>query len=133
MSVSRDFVVPSNPQSTEGNTPMPASSYVEWRQRWPALVVERQTEQAAELLQRYYATTSKGAPAYSDSWFEAIAALDPDPYSIGPADFIAAAMLSVSIPARAAIRLLGSDADEITDLLQQIPVDRDIIDIDPTS
>jgi hypothetical protein len=82
-------------------------------------------------LQRYYATTNSGAPAYSGSQFEAIAARNPDPYSIGPADFIATAMLSVDIPAQAAIRLLGPDADELTDLLKRIPVDRDIIDIDP--
>jgi hypothetical protein len=110
---------------------MPASSYPEWRQHWPSLIVERRTAEAAELLQRYYATTSKGAPAYSGSQFEAVAALNTDPYSIGPADFIAAAMLSVDIPAQAAIRLLVRDAAEITDLLEQIPVDRDIVDIDP--
>lgn len=110
---------------------MPAASYAEWRQRWPALIVERRTEEAAELLQRYYATTRLGLPAYSGSQFEVIAALNPDPYSIGPADFIAAAMLSVDIPAQAAIRLLVRDAAEITDLLKQIPADRDIIDIDP--
>lgn len=110
---------------------MPASSYTEWRQRWPALIVERRTAQAAELVKRYYATTNSGAPAYSGSQFEAMAVLNADPYSIGPADFIAAAMLSVDIPAQAAIRLLGPDAGEITDLLEQIPVDCDIIDIDP--
>ncbi|MGB3353732.1 MAG: DUF6308 family protein [Mycobacterium sp.] len=110
---------------------MPASSYPEWRQRWPSLIVERRTEDAAALLHRYYATTSTGVPAYSGSQFEAMAALNTDPYSIGPADFIAAAMLSVDIPAQAAIRLLVRDAAEITDLLEQIPVDRDIVDIDP--
>jgi hypothetical protein len=109
---------------------MPASSSAEWRQRWPALIVEQRTDDATGLLQRYYATTSTGAPAYSGSQFEAIAALSADPYSIGPADFIAAAMLSVDIPAQAAIRLLGRDADEIRDMLKQIPVDRDIIDVD---
>lgn len=40
-------------------------------------------------------------------------------------------MLSVDIPAQAAIRLLVRDAAEITELLKQIPADRDIIDIDP--
>lgn len=109
---------------------MPTSSYAEWRQRWPALIVEQRSEEATELLKRYYATTSKGAPAYSGSQFEVIAGLSPDPYSIGPADFIAAAMLSVDIPAQAAIRLLVRDAAEITDLLKQIPADRDIIDVD---
>lgn len=110
---------------------MPASSNTEWQHRWPALVTECRTAEAVLLLQRYYAITSKGAPAYSGSQFEAMAALNTDPYSIGPADFIAAAMLSVDIPAQAAIRLLVRDAAEITDLLEQIPVDRDIIDIDP--
>ncbi|MGH3640761.1 MAG: DUF6308 family protein [Mycobacterium sp.] len=110
---------------------MPASSYPGWQQHWPSLIVERRTEEAAALLHRYYATTSTGAPAYSGSQFEAIAALNQDPYSIGPADFIAAAMLSVVIPAQAAIRRLVRDAAEITELLTQIPADRDIIDIDP--
>lgn len=129
--MSRDDVERRNPKSTEGNTPLPASSYEEWRRRWPALIVERRTEEAAELLQRYYATTSTGAPAYSGSQFEAMAALNSDPYSIGPADFTAVSMLSVRIPAQAAIRLLGPDSAEITGLLKQIPADRDIIDIDP--
>lgn len=110
---------------------MPASSYPGWRQSWPSLIVERRTEEAAALLHRYYASTSTGMPAYSGSQFEAMAALNTDPYSIGPADFIAAAMLSVDIPAQAAIRLLVRDAAEITGLLEQIPVDRDIVDIDP--
>lgn len=40
-------------------------------------------------------------------------------------------MLSVNIPAQAAIRPLGRDAREISDLLHRIPVDVDIIDVDP--
>ncbi|MDR3658450.1 MAG: DUF6308 family protein [Mycobacterium sp.] len=104
--------------------------YEEWRQRWPALIVERCTEEAVPLLQSYYSTSDSGLPAYSGSQFEAMAALNSDPYSIGPADFTAVSMLSVDVPAQSAIRLLGRDADAITELLKQIPIDRDIIDVD---
>lgn len=104
--------------------------YTQWRHGWPEVVVQRRTDEAVELLRRYYAVTAAGRPAYSGSQFEAMAALNSDPYSIGPADFTAASMLSVDIPAQAAIRLLGRDACDITALLQDIPVDVDIIDID---
>jgi hypothetical protein len=108
---------------------MSSSQYVEWRQRWPALVTDRQTDKAAELLQRYYGTDGAGVPLYSGSQFEAIVALSEDLDSIGTADFTAVSMLSVDIPAQAAIRLLGKDAREITKLLKQIPADRDIVDV----
>ena len=105
--------------------------YTQWRHRWPEVVVQRRTDEAVELLTRYYAVTAAGRPAYSGSQFEAMAALNSDPNSIGPADFTAASMLSVNISAQAAIRLLSRDANEITALLHQIPVDVDIITIDP--
>ncbi len=105
--------------------------YTQWRHRWPEVVVQRRTDEAVELLTRYYAVTAAGRPAYSGSQFEAMAALNSDPNSIGPADFTAALMLSVNIPAQAAIRLLSRDANEITALLHHIPVDVDIITIDP--
>ncbi|MFC7674131.1 DUF6308 family protein [Mycolicibacterium sp. GCM10028919] len=104
--------------------------YTQWRHRWPEAVVQRRTDEAVELLTRYYAVTAAGRPAYSGSRFEAMAALNSDPYSIGPADFTAASMLSVDIPAQAAIRLLSRDASDITALLHRIPVDVDIINID---
>lgn len=110
---------------------MTTSHYTEWRHRWPALIVRKETERAAALLQRYYKTNSFGVPNYSGAQFEAVASLNSDPHSIGPADFTAVSMLSVDIPAQAAIRLLGRDALEITELLQRIPPDKDIIDISP--
>lgn len=105
--------------------------YTQWRHRWPEVVVQRRTDEAVELLTRYYAVTADGRQAYSGSHFEAMAALNSNPNSIGPAEFTAASMLSVNIPAQAAIRLLSRDANEITALLHQIPVDVDIITIDP--
>ncbi|MGE2738040.1 DUF6308 family protein [Mycolicibacterium vaccae] len=83
------------------------------------------------MLRRYYAIDAAGRPAYSGSQFEAVAALNPDPYSTGPADFVAVSMLSVDVPAQAAIRILDRDAEEITELLHQIPPDVDIIEVDP--
>lgn len=108
-----------------------ASTYVEWRQRWPELITRRQTSTAVELLERYYATNSAGVPAYTGARFEEVAALNADPNVIGPADFTAVSMLSVDVPARAAIRLLGPDAAAVIALLAQIPNERAIIDIEP--
>lgn len=105
--------------------------YEQWRHRWPEVVVERLTDKATELLQRYFAVKASGIPAYSGSKFEAMTALNADPYAIGPADFTAVSTLSVAISGQAAIRLLGPDANEITDLLHRIPADVDIIDINP--
>jgi hypothetical protein len=110
---------------------MTPTNYVEWRQRWPELIVRKETAPAVALLQRYYRANSFGAPDYSGAQFETVAALNPDPHSIGPAEFTAVSMLSVDVPAQAAIRILGRDAQEITDLLQQIPADTDIVDVDP--
>lgn len=109
---------------------MTSSHYVEWRQRWPEFIVRKETAPAAALLQRYYKANSFGVPDYSGAKFEAVASLNPDPHSIGPAEFTAVSMLSVDVPAQAAIRLLGQDAKEISELLQQIPADKDIIDVD---
>jgi hypothetical protein len=44
-------------------------------------------------------------------------------------DFVAVSMLSVDVPAEAAIRLLGPDAGRVADPLSQIPTDVDIIDV----
>ena len=57
-----------------------SGDYSEWRLRWPRVVVERDTEAAQGLLKRYYAVRKNGAPQYTGSRLEAIAALNPDPY-----------------------------------------------------
>ncbi|SHP27876.1 Uncharacterised protein [Mycobacteroides abscessus subsp. abscessus] len=110
---------------------MGSTHYEEWRLRWPKVIVEQRTADAVALLAEYYATDDAGVPEYSGSQFEAIAALNTDPYSIGLADFTAVSMLSVAIPGPAALRILGPDANTITELLRRIPTDCDIIDADP--
>ncbi|WP_084351092.1 DUF6308 family protein [Millisia brevis] len=112
---------------------MTQPEYNEWRQRWPSVVTETKTARAAELVRRYYSLRANNTPRYSGSRFESIAALNTDPNRIGPADLVAVSTLSVSVPGQAAIRILGPDAQHITLLLEQIPTDRTIIDVDPDS
>lgn len=104
--------------------------YQEWRQTWPDVIVHTQTDVALDFLQRYYAMQGD-QPKYTGSRFESMAALNSDPNTLAPADFLAVAMLSVTVPARAAIRLLERDAEAVSELLAQIPTDVDIVDVDP--
>jgi hypothetical protein len=106
-------------------------SYTEWRRSWPNLIVHTQTDTAVDYLQRYYAVYEDGQPSYTGSRFEAMAGLNSDPNTLGPEDLLAVSMLSVNVPAEAAIRLLGPDVAIVSRLLRQIPDDVDIIDADP--
>jgi hypothetical protein len=110
---------------------MSANSYPEWRQSWPGMIAQTQTDAAVDCLQRYYALDGRGRPRFTGSRFEEMAALNADPNTLGPADFLAVSMLSVNVPAEAAIRLLGRDAALISELLGQLPSDVDIVDVDP--
>jgi hypothetical protein len=103
----------------------------QWRRSWPDLIVHRQTDKALDYLQKYYSAYDDGQPSYTGSYFESMAALNSDPNRLGPEDFLAVSMLSVSVPAAAAIRLLGTDASTITGLLGEVPHDVDIIDANP--
>ncbi|WP_445161439.1 DUF6308 family protein [Mycobacterium sp. Dal123C01] len=106
-------------------------SYPEWRQSWPTMIVQTQTDAAVNCLQRYYAVDDTGNPRFTGARFEEMASLNADPNTLGPADFLAVSMLSVSVPAEAAIRLLGRDAALVSELLSQLPVDVDMVDVDP--
>ena len=103
----------------------------DWRATWPQFIVAKETDTAVVHLQRYYSEGDDGQPRYTGSRFESVAALNPHPDTLGPADFVAVSMLSVTVPGEAALRLLGRDAGEISRLLAQIPDDVDIVDADP--
>jgi hypothetical protein len=125
------FVLHSFRQSWRGGSTVGAErTYVEWRERWPKIVVCRRTDDAVELLQRYYATYDGGKPRYTGARFEAVASLNDDPDQYSPADFVAVSMLSVDVTPEAAIRLLERDAADVKALLQRIPADVDIVDVD---
>lgn len=109
------------------------SDYAEWQQRWPEFIVRVDTPTAVTYLETYYSLRANGQPRYSGSRFESVAAMNPDPNTIGLADFVAVSMLSVNVPGEAALRLLGPDSSNINRLLSQIPVDLDIVDADPSS
>ena len=108
-----------------------ALSYAEWRQKWPGFIVAKDTKTAVAHLEGYYAEDDDGLPSFTGSRFESVAGLNADPNTIGPADVVAVSMLSVTVPAEAALRLMGRAAAEISRRLAEIPVDVDIIDADP--
>jgi Family of unknown function (DUF6308) len=107
------------------------ATYVEWARRWPLAVVSCDTDSALSALGRYYATFDDGRPRFTGARFETMTALNEDPDTLGPSDFVAVSMLSVNVSPDAAVRLLGPDKDLITELLKQIRPDLDIVDADP--
>lgn len=100
-----------------------------WRERWPRLIVDCDTEEAARVHERYFAVHANGSPKYTGSRFEAIAGWTNSPNAFTPADLLAVSMLSVDTPAPATIRLLERDAALASELLEQIPADADIVDV----
>ncbi len=108
------------------------SKYTAWRKDWPKAVVDCDTSTALKLLNDYYENRPDGTPSYTGARFEAIAALNPDPYTLGPADFVAVSLLSVTVPKEAVVRLLRSDTQaDISKLLRQIPPEVDLVNCDP--
>lgn len=103
----------------------------EWRQSWPEVVVSCDTDAALKDLREYYAVDGEQLPLYTGSRFEAMAAMNADPNALGPEDVVAVSMLSVNVPAKAAIRVLDRDAAAVRQLLGQIPHDLDLVDADP--
>lgn len=81
-------------------------------------------------MRRYYGRLEDGLPRFTGSRFEAIAQLNSDPNSIGPADLVAITTLSVDIKGDAAVRILETDSARISELLAQIPADLKIVDAD---
>jgi hypothetical protein len=103
--------------------------YQAWRHTWPTAVTLRDTEVALDLLTRYYSNRADGLPFYTGSRFEETAQLNPDPNVIGPADLVAVSLLSVTVPNKAAVRLLDANVSkEISLLLRKVPSDVDIVD-----
>lgn len=75
---------------------------------------------AADYLAEYYGLDGHGA-AFTGSWFDRFA---PTPRNrLTAEDFVAVSCLSVHVPARAAVALLGRRRDEVSDLLAQIPAE----------
>ncbi|SIJ87111.1 Uncharacterised protein [Mycobacteroides abscessus subsp. abscessus] len=71
---------------------------------------------AADLLRDYYAEGS-----YTGAHFESIGAESGTENVITPADLYSVSTLSVNVPAKAGIAILGEEASAFTGLLDQIP------------
>lgn len=75
-------------------------------------------------IQDYFATMENGRPKYSGSRFETLGEdVDIDPNQITAIDLVAVSMLSVDVPAQASLGILETLAEQISELLSQIPQD----------
>ncbi|CAG7574224.1 hypothetical protein FB554_2395 [Barrientosiimonas humi] len=87
---------------------------------------------ALRRLQEYFAPPPEGkgyTGRHFDTWDPSgTAAESADTFTAD--DLIAVTFLSVSVPAHAAIGILGDQRDDLSELLRQIGADRDLVDID---
>ena len=90
------------------------------------------TGPAAEVLSNYFHTMlDDGVPYYSGAMFETIAGGGDAPEIVNAftaADLVAVSLLSVDVPGTAALRLLGTKAEDLTALLAKVPSDRELRD-----
>lgn len=84
---------------------------------------------AIEALRTYCHGRSDGDWLYSGAWFDRLAART-EPDSITARDLVAVTMLGVTVPARAAVRLLETERDDFSRLLREIGPDRPIWEAD---
>lgn len=83
-------------------------------------------------LQEYFAPPPEGkgyTGRYFDTWDSSgTAAESADTFTAD--DLVAVTFLSVSVPAHAAIGILGDQREALSEMLRQIGADRDLVDID---
>lgn len=93
------------------------------RQRW-----------AVTVLQTYFhVRRDDGDPLYTGAVFDRLSGGGAGPEvsnRFAADDLVAVTMLSVSVDPRAALRMLETEADDLSALLAKIPVDLDLIDAD---
>jgi hypothetical protein len=85
---------------------------------------------AEHLLEVYFGRGDAGEP-YTGAYFETFGRRWDDPGCLNvitAEDLLAVSMLSVDVPARASIDLLGSAGKHATELLAEIPPDIDLVD-----
>ena len=78
-------------------------------------------------LDRYFGGMPK--TRFSGRWFEIFGAMG-DPNRFGPSDVLAVEALSVEVPTESAARLLLSEADRFNSLLELVPADKDLWDVE---
>ncbi len=97
--------------------------------RVPAVLDE--PHRAVDMIRTYFDGHASGSLRFTGAWFDSFAG-GGDRQDVASRftaeDIVAVSMLSVNVPARAAIRILGYDADRLTSMLEEIPTDLDLMD-----
>jgi hypothetical protein len=97
----------------------------------PEVLGEQHGDQAAALLRRYFRIGDEGQPNFTGSMFERFdgggdAAHVVDRFTA--ADLVAVSMLSVDVPAAAALRILDPGQHQLNDVLAALPHYLDLVD-----
>jgi hypothetical protein len=98
--------------------------------RLPAPVKDRDNDEAVRLLRRYYHGVDKYVGAHFDEWDPSgRRSVDADRFTSD--DLVAVSLLSIDVPGRTAISLLGDSATASTlnALLGKIEADRNLVDV----
>lgn len=99
----------------------------------PKVLDEKHVEEAAALVRRYYAPVAGSSAPRTGARFDDWAGGGDSPSNLNRIvadDLVAVSFLSVDIHPRAAIGILDSYTDEISDLLEAIPADIDLWNAD---
>jgi hypothetical protein len=93
------------------------------RQRWTATVLQTY----------FHDRKDDGDPLYTGAVLDRLPGAGAAPVNANRfivEDLIAATMLSVPVDPRAALRMLETEADDLSALLAEVPVDLDLVDAD---
>lgn len=100
---------------------------------WPEALTDEDKSQAVAKLRTYFGLET-GTRPYTGAFFERLGGGGDRGEVrdvITAEDLVAVSMLSVTVPADAAIRILGRDGRRISDLLREIPTAMDLVDVAP--
>ncbi|MFJ6099306.1 DUF6308 family protein [Williamsia muralis] len=87
-------------------------------------------DQAAALLRRYFRIGDEGQPIFTGAMFERFDGGGDAPHVVDrftAADLVAVSMLSVDVPAAAALRILDPGQHHVNDVLAALPHDLDLV------
>ncbi|OIQ83083.1 hypothetical protein GALL_351160 [mine drainage metagenome] len=87
---------------------------------------------AVELLQGYFSAQPEAG--FTGAHFERLGGGGDRPEladEFTAEDLVAVTLLSVKVPAEAALRILGPDRSRLSELLHEIPTNRDLVDVGP--
>lgn len=99
----------------------------------PWTLDEEARQIALELLRGYFSEQAQGG--FTGAHFERINGGGDHPrvaHEFTAEDVVAVTMLAVQVPAEAALRILGPDRSRLSELLREIPTDRDLASVEPS-